>query len=58
MSDLNIHPSPEFLNELDWQSRRLSLLIETMEGLVVSIRDLHKVLSTLLKNERARDVFR
>ena len=53
MSDLNIHASPEFLNELDWQLRRLSLFIEALEGLAASQRDLHKVLSTLLEEAQA-----
>ena len=47
MSNLNIHASPEFLNELDWQLRRLSLLIEQHEGLAVSLRDLEDVLRYL-----------
>lgn len=60
MANLSIHASPEFLNELDWQplvpdlirDQRLSLLIETLEGLTVSTRDLHSVLSILLREAR------
>ncbi|MBA3813184.1 MAG: hypothetical protein H0X26_01625 [Alphaproteobacteria bacterium] len=54
MANLNIHASPEFLNELDWQLRRLSLLIESLEGLTVSMRDLHGVLSLLLREAYMR----
>jgi len=52
MADLNIHASPEFLNELDWQLRRLSLLIESLEHLAISTRDLQTVLGTLLREAR------
>ena len=52
MANLSIHASPEFLNELDWQLRRLSLLIESLEGLAVSVRDLHDVLGMLLREAR------
>lgn len=52
MANLNIHASPEFLNELDWQLRRLSLLIETLGGLSVSLGDLHEVLSLMLREAR------
>ncbi|MBA3813151.1 MAG: hypothetical protein H0X26_01455 [Alphaproteobacteria bacterium] len=55
MSDLNIHASPEFLNELDWQLRRLALLIEVLEGLSVSMGDLHAVLSVLLTEARTNE---
>jgi hypothetical protein len=44
MSDLNIHASPEFLNQLDWQLERLSILIEQQEGLAISLRNLEEVL--------------
>ncbi len=54
MSDLNIHASPEFLNTLDWQLRRLLLLIEAVEGNAVSLKDLHGALSTLLQEARSR----
>ena len=55
MANLNIHASPEFLNQLNWQplvpdlirDPRLSILIEMLEGLAISTRDLHWVLSTL-----------
>lgn len=50
----NIHASPEFLNQLDWQLQRLSLLIEMLEGLAVSARDLHWVLSTLAREAQRR----
>ncbi|MBA3814251.1 MAG: hypothetical protein H0X26_07155 [Alphaproteobacteria bacterium] len=49
MDNLFIHASPEFLNQLDWQLRRLSLLIEVLEGLAASQRDLHGALSMLLR---------
>ena len=49
MSNFNIHASPEFLNRLDWQLRRLLLLIEVIEGNAVSLRDFHGALNTLLK---------
>ena len=52
MANLNIHASPEFLNELDWQLRRLSLLIESLEHLAISTRDLQTVLSVLLREAR------
>ena len=52
MANLNIHASPDFLNELDWQLRRLSLLIASLEGLTVSLRDLDEVLSLLLREAR------
>jgi hypothetical protein len=52
MSDHTIHASPEFLNDLDWQLRRLSLLIESLEHLAVSIRDLHDVVSILMQQAR------
>ncbi len=54
MSNLNIHASPEFLNELDWQLRRLFLLIEVLEGLAASQRDLHGALSLLLREAYIR----
>ena len=54
MANLNIHASPEFLNQLDWEVRRLSLLIETLEGLSISLRDLHEVLSYLLREAYIR----
>ena len=52
MANLYIHASPEFLNQLDWQLRRLSLLIESLEGLAISLRDLDEVLSLLLREAR------
>lgn len=55
MANHNIHASPQFLNELDWQRRRLILLIESLEGLTVSLRDLHEVLSYL---QRAAYIYR
>jgi hypothetical protein len=54
MADLNIHAPPEFLNEFEWQLRRLSLSIEVLESLAVSTRDLHKALSILLKEAKSR----
>lgn len=52
MANHNIYASSEFLNELDWQLRRLSLLMESMEHLTISMRDLHAVLSKLLREAR------
>lgn len=49
MANLNIHASPEFLNQLDWQLRRLALFIQMLEGLAVSMGDLHEVLGTLAR---------
>lgn len=54
MANLTIHASPEFLNEFDWQLRRLSILIEVLEGLVVSSRELHRVLSMLAREAKMR----
>ncbi len=54
MSDLNIHASPEFLNRLDWQLRRLLLLIEVVEGNAVSLRDLYGALNTLLEEAQIK----
>lgn len=54
MADLNIHASPEFLNQLDWQLRRLSLFIEMLEGLAVSMGDLYEVLDTLAREAEMR----
>ncbi|MBA3813556.1 MAG: hypothetical protein H0X26_03560 [Alphaproteobacteria bacterium] len=54
MANLNIHASPEFLNELDWHLRRLSLLIESLEGLAFSLRDLQEVLSLLAREAYMR----
>ncbi len=53
MSDLTIHASPEFLNRLDWQLRRLLLLIEVVEGNAVSLRDLHGALNTLTEEAQS-----
>ena len=39
MAYVNIHASSEFLNQLEWQLGRLSILIEMQEGLAISIRD-------------------
>lgn len=52
MANHNIHASPDFLNELDWQLRRLSLLIEVLEGLADSMGDFHTVLSIMLREAR------
>ena len=52
MSDFTIHASPEFLNQLDWQLRRLSLLIEQQEGFAISLRDLEQVLRHLQREAR------
>ena len=49
MAKPSIYASSEFLNEFEWQLQRLFLLIGVIEGLAVSTRDLHHVLSTLLK---------
>ncbi len=54
MANLNIHASPEFLNQLDWQLRRLALFIEMLEGLAVSMGDLHEVLDTLARETHSR----
>lgn len=54
MADLNLHASPEFLNQLDWQLRRLALFIEMLEGLSVSMGDLHEVLDTLTREAEMR----
>lgn len=54
MSNCSIHASPEFLNTLDWQLRRLLLLIEVVEGNAVSLRDLHGALNTLLKEAQSK----
>ena len=53
LSNSTIHASPEFLNTLDWQLRRLLLLIEVVEGNAVSLRDLYGALSTLLKEAQS-----
>lgn len=47
MAYVTINASPDFLNQLDWQLRRLMIFIVSLEGLVVSLRDLHEVLETL-----------
>ncbi|MBP9692685.1 MAG: hypothetical protein KBD90_05080 [Alphaproteobacteria bacterium] len=49
MCDLNLHASSEILNEFEWQLSRLIIMIEMMEGLATSGRDLHKALSRLLE---------
>ena len=54
MSDLTIHASPEFLNRLDWQLRRLLLLIEVVEGNAVSLGELHEALHTLLEEAQSK----
>ncbi|MBP9692847.1 MAG: hypothetical protein KBD90_05940 [Alphaproteobacteria bacterium] len=54
MSDLNLHASFEILNEFEWQLRRLIIMIETMEGLAISGRDLHRALSRLLEEVKRR----
>ena len=48
MAHQTIHASPDFLNELDWQLRRLSLLIDLHEGIALSLGNLHASLSLLL----------
>ncbi len=47
MAKPSIYTSLEFLNEFEWQLQRLSLLIEVLEGLALSARDLHDGLSIL-----------
>jgi hypothetical protein len=54
MSDTTIHASPEFLNRLDWQLRRLLLLIEVVDGNAVSLGELHEALHTLLEEAQSR----
>jgi hypothetical protein len=54
MSNSTIHASPEFLNTLDWQLRRLLLLIEVVEGNAVSLRDLYGTLGTLLMEAQVK----
>ena len=54
MANLNIHASPEFLNQLNWQLPRLSIFIEMLEGLAISTRDLHWVLSTLAREAQMK----
>jgi len=54
MADHNLHASYEILNEFEWQLCRLIIMIETMEGLATSGRDLHKALSILLEEVRRR----
>ncbi len=54
MSDTTIHASPEFLNRLDWQLRRLLLLREVVDGNAVSLGELHEALHTLLEEAQSR----
>ena len=54
MANLNIHASPEFLNRLDWELRRLSILIEVLEGFTESTRDLHETLDLLMREAYIR----
>ncbi len=54
MSNSTIHASPEFLNRLDWQLRRLLLLIEVVEGNAISLRDLYGTLNILLKEAQSK----
>lgn len=54
MSDRNLHASLEILNEFEWQFCHLMIMIETMEGLATSGRDLHKALSILLEEVKRR----
>jgi hypothetical protein len=54
MSDHNLHASFEILNEFEWQLCRLMIMIETMEGLAISGRDLHRALSRLLEEVKRR----
>ena len=54
MADLNLHASFEILNEFEWQLCRLIIMIETMEGLSKSSRDLHKALSRLLEEVKRK----
>lgn len=49
-----IHASPEFLNRLDWQLRRLLLLIEVVEGNAVSLGELHEALHSLLEEAQSK----
>lgn len=49
MANLNLHASSEILNEFEWHLCRLVIMIETMEGLAKSGRDLHKALKRLLE---------
>lgn len=54
MADLNINASSEILNDFEWQLCRLVIMIETMEGLTKSGRDLHKALSLFLEEVKKR----
>ena len=54
LSNCNIHASPEFLNRLDWQLRRLLLLIEVVEGNAVSLGELHEALHNLLEEAQSK----
>ncbi len=54
MLKTTIHASPEFLNRLDWQLRRLLLLIEVVEGNAVSLGELHEALHTLLEEAQSK----
>lgn len=54
MAKPSIYASSEFLNEFEWQLQRLFLLIGVLEGLAVSTRDLHHVLSILLKEAKTK----
>ena len=47
MATHNLHASSDFLNQLDWQLRRLSLYREILEDLTVSLRDLQDVLEIM-----------
>jgi len=52
MSKPNITASSDFLNDFKWQLARLIIMIETMEGVTKSARDLHQALNLLLKEAR------
>ena len=54
MAKPSINTSSQFLNEFEWQLQRLSLLMEVLEGLAKSTRDLHQALNGILKEAQTK----
>jgi len=54
MSKPTLTASTDFLNDFSWQLARLMIMIETIEGLAKSARDLHAAFTLLAKEAEMR----
>jgi len=54
MAKPTLTASTEFFNDFGWQLARLMIMIETIEGLAKSARDLHAAFTRLAKEAEMR----